>query len=88
LAGTKKGRDEVFAYFGQLGELSNGTIKVIVHDVIGGDDHTIGLHHDYAERNGKVIDHNVVLVFHLADGKVTEVWELHEDAAKNDAFWS
>ena len=89
LAGTKQGRDEVFGYFGALAEMSNGTLKVTPHDVIGGDDHTIGLHHDYAERDGKVLDHNVVLVFHVGDdGRITEVWELHEDVANNDAFWS
>ena len=89
LAGTKKGLDEVFSYFGALVEKSGGTIKVTPHDVIGGDEHTIGLHHDYAERDGKKLDHNVVLVFHLnADGRIAEVWELHEDVANNDAFWS
>jgi uncharacterized protein len=88
LAGTKNGRDEVFAYFGELVSRSGGTLKLTLHDVVGGDDHTIGLHHDNAERDGKVLDHNVVLVVHVKDGRFTEVWELHEDQAANDAFWS
>jgi ketosteroid isomerase-like protein len=88
LAGTKKGRDETFAYFGELVARSNGTLKVTMHDVLANDEHAIGLHNDRAERNGKTIDHNVVLIFHLRDGKIAEAWEFHEDQAANDAFWS
>ena len=88
LAGDKKGRDQVFGYFGELVSGSGGTLKITLHDVIGGTDHTIGLHHDDAERNGRVLDHNVVLIFHIDNDQITEVWEFHEDQAANDAFWS
>jgi uncharacterized protein len=88
LSGDKRGRDAVFGYFGELASRSGGTFKVTVHDVIGGEQHTIGLHHDDAERGGMVINHNVVLVTHVTDGRFSEVWEVHEDLASNDAFWS
>ena len=88
LAGVKQGRDEVFAYFGELVARSGGTFKVTLHDVIGGDQHTVGLHRDNAERNGKVLDHNVVIIVHIQDGRFAEAWEYHEDQAGNDAFWS
>jgi hypothetical protein len=88
LAGTKKGRDEVFAYFGEVVGRSGGTFKVTPHDIIGGDEHTIGLHRDYAEREGRVLDHNVALVIHINGGQFTEVWEFHEDQEANDSFWS
>jgi hypothetical protein len=29
-----------------------------------------------------------VLVAHVTDGRFSEVWEVHEDPANNDAFWS
>jgi uncharacterized protein len=88
LAGDKRGRDAVFGYFGELLSRSGGTIKVTLHDVVGGEEHSIGLHHDHAERDGKVLDHNVVLVVHVSGGRLSEVWELHEDQAANDAFWA
>jgi ketosteroid isomerase-like protein len=88
LSGVKRGRDAVFTYFGELIARSGGTFKVTLHDVIGGDEHTIGLHHDYAERDGKVLDHNVVLVSHIKGGRFSEFWEFHEDQPGNDAFWS
>jgi uncharacterized protein len=31
---------------------------------------------------------NYVLVFHLADGKIIEGWELWTDQAALDEFWS
>jgi ketosteroid isomerase-like protein len=88
LSGIKRGRDAVFGYFGELVGRSGGTLKITLHDVIGGDEHTIGLHHDYAERDGKVLDHNVVIVTHINGGRFSEVWEFHEDQPANDAFWS
>jgi uncharacterized protein len=88
LSGDKRGRDAVFGYFGELVSRSGGTFKVTVHDVIGGEQHTIGLQHDHAERDGMVLNHNVVLVAHVTDGRFSEVWEVHEDLTNNDAFWS
>jgi hypothetical protein len=46
------------------------------------------LQHAHAEREGKVIDHDVVNVFHVSDGVVTEVGELLPDGAESDAFWA
>src|ERR1017187_9647570 len=37
LSGAKRGRDAILAFFGELFTRSGGTIKVTLHDVIGGD---------------------------------------------------
>ena len=87
LSGAKEGRDAILAHFGELFARSGGTLKVTLHDVIGGDEHTIGLQRVYARREHAVIDQNGANVFHLRDGVVSEVWELHEDTAASDAFW-
>jgi ketosteroid isomerase-like protein len=87
LAGDKKGRDACFAYFGELFSRSGGTVRVDLHDVVGGEEHTIGLHHVHAERNGRVLDDEIVLVFHLRDGRVGEVWEIAQDAEASNDFW-
>lgn len=85
LSGVKHGRDEVFGYFGELLRRSGGKLRV--HDVVGGVDHTVGLHHEEAERDGKVLDQNVVFVVHVREGRMTEVWEFHADQAQYDDFW-
>lgn len=87
LSGAKKGRGAIMAFFGELATRSAGTVSVTVHDVVGGEDHTIGLHHNHAERNNKVNDQDAVLVFTIRDGRVTEVQEFHEDTASSDEFW-
>ena len=88
LSGVKRGRDAVIAYFGELLTRSCGTLQITLHDVVAGEEHTVGLHHDSAERNGEALDQNVVLVVHLRDGQFAEIWEFHEKQADYDAFWS
>jgi hypothetical protein len=67
---------------------TDGTATATMQHVIGGEDHTIGLHHSHAERNGKVNDQDAVLVFTIRDGRVTEVHEFEEDTTRSDDFWS
>jgi hypothetical protein len=88
LSGPKKGRGEIMAFFGELVTRTGGTVTVTVDDVIGGEHHTVGLHHNHAERNGLVNDQDAVLVFTIRDGRVTEVQEFHEDTARSDKFWA
>ena len=88
LSGTKQGRDAIFGFFGEVMSLSGGTFKITVQDVVGGDQHTIGLHHTQAQRGGKDIDQNTALVFHVENGRVREVREFHENTANSDEFWA
>ncbi len=56
--------------------------------MIAGEDHAIGLHHNGAEHDGKVLDLNVVLIFHMSGGRFRESWEVNDNEVKWDAFWS
>ena len=80
LSGDKRGRDAAFAYFGQLGELTGGTFRAELHDVVANDEHVVGLHTNTAQRGGKSLNLKEALVFHMRDGKVSEVWEHYEDS--------
>ncbi|MDR6505129.1 nuclear transport factor 2 family protein [Arthrobacter oryzae] len=88
LSGDKSGRDAILAYFGELVSRSGGTVKVTLDDVVGGDNHTVGVQRNHAERDGKAMDQRAALVFTIRDGKVAEVYEFLEDTARNDEFWS
>jgi uncharacterized protein (TIGR02246 family) len=88
LSGAKHGRDAILAFFGELVARSGGTIKITLHDVIGGDEHTVALHHEFAESGGNRVDQNAANVFHVRDGRVSEVWELHDDPAGNAWLWA
>lgn len=88
LSGDKQGLDAILAYFGELFTRSDGTIKVDLDDLIGGENHTVGFQRVHAQRNGAAIDLRTVIVFALKDGKVREVYEFPEDTAKAADFWS
>ncbi len=88
LAGDYRGRDSVLAYFGKSVELTGGTLKVEVHDILANDEHGVALTHDTAQRGGKSLDDNAVQVFHIRDGKVVETWFHPGDQATTDEFWS
>lgn len=87
-AGDKRGRDATFAYFGQLGELTGGTFRAELHDVVANEEHVVGLHTDTAQRGGKSLNAKEALVFHLRDGQVVEAWEHFEDSQTWDEFFA
>lgn len=88
LSGTKQGRDAILAYFGELGVRSQGTFQATVQDIVGGENHTIGLQQSHAENNGKTLDIATAISFVVRDGKVVEGREFFEDTAKADEFWT
>lgn len=88
VSGVNEGRDAIFAHFGEEMSRSGGTFKVSLQDVIAGDVHTVALHHEHAERDNKVLDQNVVIVFHVRDGRVIEAWEIPDDQVGRGEFFS
>src|SRR5262249_49759490 len=88
LAGDLAGLEAVGAHFARLAKLSGGTARVEVHDVLANDEHVVALHAVRTERAGKKLDLNALHLFHVRDGKITEVWTVHHDLYAWDDFWS
>ena len=88
ISGDYHGADEVLGWLGKNFELSGGTLKVEPHDVLANDDHVVALIRVTAQREGKSLDDNSVQVFHVQDGKATEVWLNPMDQQASDDFWS
>jgi hypothetical protein len=88
-SGEHKGQDEVFAMYGQLFELSNGTMQVELLEVTAkGDDKVVSKHRSTAKRGDKSLDVEQTLEFTIVDGKITRLDEGSSDLAAEDAFWS
>jgi ketosteroid isomerase-like protein len=87
LAGDHRGVDAVLGFFGRTMELTGGTFRVEVHDVVANDEHVVGLHEVIAERDGKTLRDRNVLVFHVHDGRTREVWQFWTDQYAADAFF-
>lgn len=89
IAGTYRDADEVMGLFAKTRELTEGTIEWTVHDVVGEATHAVGLDRVTGRRpDGRTIDLNRIVIGHIADGKVSEVWINVEDQYAFDDFWA
>ncbi len=88
MAGTFRGREEIFAFLGRLPKETGGTYSSRLIDVLASDDRAAALYRARGERNGTVLDLDQVLLFRIEDGLVREVLALPTDPATFDTFWA
>jgi ketosteroid isomerase-like protein len=88
IAGDYDGVDAVLGLFGRTMELTAGTFRADLHEVVADDQHTVGLHVGRGERGGRTLEDREVLVCHVRDGKIAEVWQYVEDQYAYDEFFS
>ena len=87
LAGDHWGVQAVFDFFGRVAEISGGTFTVELHGVMAGDGHAVSMHTGRGQAHGQTLEDHNVLVCHCSAGRITEVWEHHEDLYAVDDFW-
>ena len=87
LSGDYRGKPAVIDLFQRTFELTGGSFKLEIHDVLANDTHAVALVRATAEHEGRKFDDDSVQVFHIADGKVTEQWLNPRDQAASDEFW-
>ncbi len=88
LTGEHRGRDAVFAFFARIAELSGGTYRAELHDVLANDEHAVGLARATGNRQGKQLDTRDVAIYHVRNERITEAWTFTEDQRVTDEFWS
>jgi uncharacterized protein len=88
LAGDYDGIAQVLGFFGRAAELSGGTFRTELHDVVASDEHAVALFTARADRADRRLEDRIVEVFHIRDGKVAEVWIYSADLYVSDEFWS
>ena len=88
ISGEHKGREAVFAAFAKTVELSGGSFKIDLHDVLANDEHAVALTRATGSRQGKQLSSLDTDVYHMSNGKVTEFWSFAEDQRLTDEFWS
>jgi uncharacterized protein len=86
LSGDYRGRDAVYASFGKLMEVTEGSFHLDLHAVFADDEHGVALVVSTASKGGRSIEVNDAHVFHLRDGKVVEFWDASTDPYALDEF--
>jgi uncharacterized protein len=87
IGGDYRGKDEVRRHFREITELSAGTFRTEIHDVLASDEHIVGLVNARAEREGVLVDLPRVHVWHVRDGKLAELWLHPGDQYAFDEYW-
>jgi uncharacterized protein len=84
-AGAYEGKAAILGMFARQTEAAQTTAEV--HDVVGNDDHVVVLGTATARAaDGSSAEWKYTQIFHMKDGKVTEVWGMAENDAAVDPF--
>lgn len=86
-AGEHRGKEKLLELFYKVGEAAERSIKLELHDIVGGEDHVVGLHHITGSVGGKTLDQNGTTTCHVKDGKIIEVWLGFWSQRAFDEFW-
>ena len=88
MAGTYRGRTEIFRFLARLPKLTDGTYRSRLIDVLASEERGAGLYRAMGEREGRTIDIDQLLLFTIRHGVVTEVLALPSDPAAFERFWA
>jgi uncharacterized protein len=83
-----RGHAEVLGFFQHFMELSGGTFKIEVDDVLARGDRVVALVTESAQRKGKRWSSPQVHVWTLKGGKAAIFWQFQGDQQTEDEFWS
>lgn len=87
-AGSYEGKGNVLDLFARQAQAMGGEAPApVTHDILGNDDHVVALGNASASAtDGSSAEWKYVQIFHISDGKVTEVWGMAENDAAVDPF--
>jgi uncharacterized protein len=88
MAGTYRGRDEIFRFLTRLPKETDGTYGSELVDVLASDSRAAALYRARGTRRGRTLELDQVLLFTLEDGCVTRVLALPSDPDAFEEFWA
>jgi ketosteroid isomerase-like protein len=83
-----RGHAEVLGFFSHFMELSHGTFRIQVDDVLAKGDRVVVLCTESAQRGGRSWSSPQVHVWTVRDGRATVFWQYQGDQQTEDEFWS
>jgi ketosteroid isomerase-like protein len=88
LSGDYFGKEQVLALLGRVMQLTNGSFRPEVHDILASDDHVAALVTVRAVGDGTPVEWTSVDLFHIREGRLSEHWVHEVDQEVVDLFWS
>jgi ketosteroid isomerase-like protein len=88
LSGDYKGHDQVRAFFAATMDLSDGTFRIDIQDILARQDQVVVLCTVTAERHGRSWSAPEVHIWRVADQQAVDFREFQGDQQAEDEFWS
>lgn len=88
VAGTYRGRTEIFRFLASLKRRTDGTYTSRLIDALGSDERCAALYRASGTRNGVTLDIDQVLLFGVKGGRIVRVTALPSDPEAFERFWS
>ena len=86
LSGDHRGVDAILGFLARTMEVTGGTFRTELHDVVANDEHAVALYTARGEREGRTLETRDVIVSHVRNGKLAESWLRAEDLYSTDEF--
>ncbi len=89
MSGDYEGREAIFGFFGELGQRSESTFAIEIHDILANDEHTVVLTSLIAGgSHGKTLSTHTSDVSHIRNGQIVEFWSFTQDPYAWDDYLS
>lgn len=88
LSGDYRGRDAVYAHFGKLTEVLDGSFQMELQVVFADEERGVALVVSTASRGGRILKGYGAQIFRLRDGRVVEFWGAPTDPYSFDELMS
>ena len=86
VAGDYQGVEAILGFFARTMEVTGGTFRAELHDVVANDEHAVAIYVSRGQREGRTLDNKDVLVQHIRNGRLAETWQLSADQYAADEF--
>lgn len=88
MAGTYRGREEIFRFLARLPKETDGTYGSELADVLASETRAAALYRARGSRHGRALELDQLLLFRIEDGLVREVLALPSDPDAFEEFWA
>jgi ketosteroid isomerase-like protein len=88
MAGEYRGKDGLGQLFQKQMQMLDSPPEIENHDILANDEHAVVLNNTRGTRGGKTLEQQQVVVMHIKDGKIAEVWLQFSDQQGMDELAS